>query len=146
MRITSEKVLRVVAGGSPPAIEPPARVALDWLCQDAVTAFVDAPSDELTSLAAAVATPLAIGTDRERHDARVRLAARMIATGRVQMQALELSLARALEHRDEAGVVMLNRVLDGVSRRTSRWLEEHRASTSSAPRSVAMAVTITGER
>ena len=67
-------------------------------------------------------------------------------------QTLELAMATALDRRDDAGIVMLNRVLDGVSKRTHRWLEEHRLSCSAGQRSVAVAVnaignvTINGER
>lgn len=128
------------------------KVAIDWLHQDALGAFVVEAPPGLAQLASDAATSLGIGTDRERNDARIRLAARMIVIGRIQLQSLELSLAAAVEHRDDAAVVTLNRVLEGSSRRLARWLEEHRLSCSSAMRPVSVAVnaigdvTITGER
>lgn len=127
-------------------------LALDWLHRDTASAFLTETSPELSTLATDAASALGLGTDRERADARIRLAARMVAVGRVQEQTLELALAAALDRRDDAGIVMLNRVLDGVSKRTHRWLEEHRLSCSAGQRSVAVAVnavgnvTINGER
>jgi len=121
------------------------KLGMDWLHQDALGAFViDAPP-ELVRLASDAATSLGIGTDRERHDARIRLAARMITIGRMQQQTLELSLAAAVERRDDAAVVMLSRVLEGTSRRLARWLEEHRLSCSSAMRPVSVAVNAIGD-
>ena len=76
----------------------------------------------------------------------------MITIGRMQVQTLELSLAAAIERRDDAAVLTLSRVVDGVSKRLHRWLEEHRLSCTSAMRPVSVAVnaigdvTITGER
>ncbi len=127
-------------------------LALDWLHRNTASAFLAETSPELSALATDSASALGLGTDRERADARIRLAARMVAVGRVQEQTLELALAAALDRRDDAGITMLNRVLDGVSKRTHRWLEEHRLSCSAGQRSVAVAVnaignvTINGER
>lgn len=129
-----------------------ATLAIDSLHRAAASGFLTETTPELSTLATDAASALGLGTDRERADARVRLAARMIAIGRIQQQTLELALAAALDRRDDAGIVMLNRVLDGVSKRTHRWLEEHRLSCSAGQRSVAVAVnaignvTINGER
>ena len=139
----------------PPRAREPvagAKVALDWLHRDALAAFVTEAPPDLSQLACDAATALGIGTDRERNDARIRLAARMITIGRMQVQTLELSLAAAIERRDDAAVLTLSRVVDGVSKRLHRWLEEHRLSCTSAMRPVSVAVnaigdvTITGER
>ncbi len=154
----NDRALQVVSDA--PVLDPvPARdsnkgitLALDRLHLSTASAFLTEPSAELSSLAAAAATTLAIGTDRERTDSRIRLAARMIAIARMQIQTLELSLADALERRDDAGIAMLSRVLETISKRMHRWLEEHRVSCSAAHRSVSVAVnaigdiTITGER
>jgi hypothetical protein len=86
------------------------------------------------------ATPLALGTDRERNDARIRLAARMITVARVQLQTTELALADAVARRDEQAVAMLTRVLDGMSKRLRVWLDEHRLSCTSGQRSVQVAI------
>jgi hypothetical protein len=71
------------------------RVGLDVLHREVANAFITEPSAELLALTADAATALGSGTDRERNEARIRLAARIIAVGRMQMQTLELGLTRS---------------------------------------------------
>ena len=118
---------------------------LDWLHTQAAGAFLGEPSPAVETLAAEAARGLAIGTDRERSDARIRLAACMITSGRTQLQTLELALAAAVNRGDEKGAALISKTLDGVSRRLAVWLQEHRLSCSSSQRSVSVAIGSAGQ-
>lgn len=98
------------------------------------------------------ARSLAIGTDRQRAEARVRLCARVIATLRAQAATLEIAQGTYVERGEFEKALAVGKILDGIARRTATWLSEHRMSTSGGARAVSIAVgtaenvTVAGER
>lgn len=108
----------VLAGSSPAP-----RLGLTPWDQKAITAFVKGDSQALADFvedARLLAEGLA-GDDGD--SSRARMAARAVASGRAQQRVLEALLADRLAARDEAGVALVSKVLDGVTRRLSVWMK-----------------------
>ncbi len=74
--------------------------------------------------------------DADRDDARRRMIARMIASQRAKSLLLEAKRDECLVKRDFAAVGVLDRLLDGTSRRLVALLAEHRQSCGGGQRSV----------
>ena len=133
------------------ALAPLPRVSIDWLHREVLRAYLDDAPPELAQLAADCASGLGVGSHTDRNESRIRLAARMVATYRVQIQTVELAISEAVSRRDDKGAILLGRVAEGLAKRAKVWLEEHRLSCS-PQRSISVAigaaenVAITGER
>jgi hypothetical protein len=103
---------------------PAPQLALSSLDQAAVAAFMGGDSGEVAELvedARKMAAALA-GDDGD--GARVRLLSRATAEARTQQRVLEVVLGDRLAKRDVQGVELVNKTLDGVTKRLTALLKQ----------------------